>query len=73
MADQTTPTDILHAFSAWEAVAAEYKQLVMHCADSGADIHWANMSSLIDRMSEARDHWLDVSQKYCDTVASRNR
>lgn len=72
-ADQLTPTDILQAFEVWEDLAQQYKQMVTHCADTGADMHWSRMSQLIDQMTDARDHWLDVSQQYCDEVASRGR
>jgi hypothetical protein len=61
--------DILQAFEAWEAVAAEYKQLLQTTAALGADMNWTIMSELIDRMTDAREHWLDLSQRYCDEMA----
>lgn len=61
--------DILRAFEAWEAVAAEYKRLLQTTAALGAEMNWTIMSELIDRMSDARDHWLDMSQRYCDEMA----
>lgn len=61
--------DILQAFEAWEAVAAEYKRLLQTTASLGADMNWTVMSELIDRMSDAREHWLDMSQRYCDEMA----
>jgi hypothetical protein len=61
--------DILQAFEAWEAVAAEYKRLLQTTAALGADMNWTIMSELIDRMTDAREHWLDLSQRYCDEMA----
>jgi hypothetical protein len=61
--------DILLAFEAWEAVAAEYKRLLQTTAALGADMNWTIMSELIDRMTDAREHWLDLSQRYCDEMA----
>jgi len=61
--------DILQAFEAWEAVAAEYKRLLQTTASLGADMNWTVMSELIDRMSDARERWLDMSQRYCDEMA----
>ena len=63
--------DILQAFEAWEAVAAEYKRLLQTTAALGADMNWTIMSELIDRMTDAREHWLDMSQRYCDEMAQR--
>ncbi|KQW76151.1 hypothetical protein [Methylibium sp. Root1272] len=63
--------DILQAFEAWEAVAAEYKHLLQTTAALGADMNWTIMSELIDRMTDAREHWLDMSQRYCDEMAQR--
>jgi len=61
--------DILQAFEAWEAVAAEYKRLLQTTAALGADMNWTIMSELIDRMTDAGEHWLDLSQRYCDEMA----
>ncbi|MBN9206496.1 hypothetical protein [Methylibium petroleiphilum] len=63
--------DILQAFEAWEAVAGEYKRLLQTTGALGADMNWTIMSELIDRMTDARDHWLDMSQRYCDEMAQR--
>lgn len=69
--DATNLEDILQAFEAWERVAREYKDMVVATSTSGADMNWTVMSELIDRMTLARDHWLDVSQQYCDAMARR--
>lgn len=68
-----TLQDVLRQFGVWEAEALRYKQLLTDAIERRAELEWGSMAEHIDRMTQARDGWLDLSQQYCEAKAQRSQ
>lgn len=65
--------EVLHAFEASEESSSDYRDLLLSTSPLAGNADWMLMAGLIRRMDVARDHWLDVSQRYCDSMAQLKR
>ena len=71
--DAATLGEVLLAFEASEESSTAYRDLLLSASSRPEKADGPLMAGLIRRMDVACDHWLDVSQRYCDSMAELKR
>jgi hypothetical protein len=71
--DAPTLGEVLRAFEASEESSTAYRDLLMSKNPLVGTADWLLMAGLIRRMDAACDHWLEMSQRYCDGMARLKR